>query len=30
MSDWLVDKVILYDDKIEIYFLYTEKTDPDD
>ncbi len=30
MIDWLIDKVILYDDKIEIYFLYTEKTDPDD
>jgi len=30
LIDWLIDKVILYDDKIEIYYLYTEKTDPDD
>lgn len=28
--DWLIDEIVLYDDKIEIYFLYTEKTDPDD
>lgn len=30
LIDWLIDKVILYDDKIEIYYLYTAKTDPDD
>ena len=30
LIDWLIDKVILYDDKIEIYYLYTKKTDPDD
>ena len=27
---WLIDKIVLYDDKIEIFYLYTEKTDPDD
>ena len=30
LIDWLIDKIVLYDDKIEIFYLYTEKTDPDD
>ena len=30
LIDWLIDKIVLYDDKIEIFYLYTEKTAPDD
>ena len=30
LIDTLVDKIILFDDKIEIYYKYTQNNNPDD
>ena len=30
LIDYLIKKIVLFDDKVEIYFNYTNKTSPDD